>query len=56
MINAKAVYHVGLPANDLVRATKFYTEVFGMKFLSAGQDDHGYPYKEAYGVYRRFHG
>ncbi len=25
----KQIYHIGLPCNDLERATKFYTDVLG---------------------------
>ena len=48
----KKVYHIGLPVNDLDRATKFYSEVLGMKCTKVGFDvDSGGPYKEVYGMY-----
>lgn len=52
MIKIKKLYHVGLPVNDLDRATKFYSEVLGMKCTKVGLDvDSGGPYKEVYGMY-----
>ena len=52
MIKVKKLYHLGLPVNDLDRATKFYTEVLGMKCTKVGFDvDSGGPYKEVYGMY-----
>ena len=42
----KQIYHIGLPCNDLERATKFYTDVLGMKCTKVGFDtDSGGPYK-----------
>jgi glyoxylase I family protein len=52
MIKIKKLYHLGLPVNDLDRATKFYSDVFGMKCTKVGLDvDSGGPYKKAYGQY-----
>ena len=34
----KQIYHIGLPCNDLERATKFYTDVLGMKCTKVGFD------------------
>ena len=36
MIKIKKLYHLGLPVNDLDRATKFYSEVLGMKCTKVG--------------------
>jgi catechol 2,3-dioxygenase-like lactoylglutathione lyase family enzyme len=48
----KQIYHIGLPCNDLERATKFYTTVLGMKCTKVGFDtDSGGPYKEVYGTF-----
>jgi catechol 2,3-dioxygenase-like lactoylglutathione lyase family enzyme len=48
----KQIYHIGLPCNDLERATKFYTDVLGMKCTKVGFDtDSGGPYKEVYGAF-----
>ena len=42
----KQIYHIGLPCNDLDRATRFYTDVLGMKCTKVGFDtDSGGPYK-----------
>jgi len=50
MIRIKRLYHLGLPVNDLDRATKFYTEVLGMKCTKVGFDtESGGPYKKVYG-------
>jgi glyoxylase I family protein len=50
MIKIKKLYHLGLPVNDLARATKFYTEVLGMTCTKVGVDENsGGPYKEVYG-------
>ena len=52
MIKIKKLYHVGLPVNNLDRATKFYSEVLGMKCTKIGLDvDSGGPYKEVHGMY-----
>jgi catechol 2,3-dioxygenase-like lactoylglutathione lyase family enzyme len=52
MIKIKKLYHLGLPVNDLARATKFYTEVLGMKCTKVGFDtESGGPYKEVYGQF-----
>ena len=41
----KQIYHIGLPCNDLERATKFYTDVLGMKCTKVGFDtESGGPY------------
>lgn len=48
----KQIYHIGLPCNDLERATKFYTDVLGMKCTKVGFDtESGGPYKDVYGMY-----
>ena len=48
----KQIYHIGLPCNNLERATKFYSEVLGMKCTKVGFDtDSGGPYKEVYGSF-----
>lgn len=41
MIKTKGLFHIGIPVNDPDRATKFYTEVLGMKFVSLQRDDMG---------------
>jgi catechol 2,3-dioxygenase-like lactoylglutathione lyase family enzyme len=41
MIKTEGIYHIGIPVNDPDRATKFYTEVLGMKFVSVQRDDMG---------------
>lgn len=41
MIKTKGLYHIGIPVNDPDRATKFYTEVLGMKFVNSQRDDMG---------------
>jgi catechol 2,3-dioxygenase-like lactoylglutathione lyase family enzyme len=47
MIKIKKLYHLGLPVNNLDRATKFYSEVLGMKCTKVGFDvDSGGPYKD----------
>lgn len=52
MIKVKRVYHLGLPVNDLPRATRFYTEVLGMKCTRVGFDtESGGPYKGVYGEF-----
>ena len=52
MIKIKKVYHIGLPVNDMDRATKFYSDVLGMKCTKVGYDvDSGEPYKEVHGQY-----
>ncbi|MGH7772973.1 MAG: VOC family protein [Candidatus Binatia bacterium] len=52
MIKIKKLYHLGLPVNDLDRATKFYSDVLGMKCTKVGLDvDSGGPYKKVYGQY-----
>lgn len=56
MIKITGVFHLGLPVNDLERATKFYTEVFGMrctKNMGFDVEDTGRPYKEVYGEFPR---
>ena len=48
----KQIYHIGLPCNDLERATKFYTDVLGMKCTKVGFDtESGGPYKDVYGMF-----
>ncbi|HUK42052.1 MAG TPA: VOC family protein [Candidatus Acidoferrales bacterium] len=48
----RQIYHIGLPCNNLERATKFYSEVLGMKCTKVGFDtDSGGPYKEVYGSF-----
>jgi catechol-2,3-dioxygenase len=37
MINTIGVYHIGIPADDLERATRFYTEILGMKVASRNE-------------------
>ena len=45
----KQIYHIGLPCNDLERATKFYTDVLGMKCTKVGFDtESGGPYKDEF--------
>lgn len=52
MVKIKKVYHWGLPVNDLGRATKFYTDVLGMKCTKVGFDtESGGPYKEVHGQF-----
>ncbi len=52
MIKVKRLYHLGLPVNDLARATKFYTEVLGMTCQKVGVDTgSGGPYKAVYGEF-----
>ena len=52
MFRLNGVYHLGLPTNDLARATKFYTEVLGMKCTKVEPDtETGVLYKEAMGDY-----
>jgi glyoxylase I family protein len=52
MIKVKRVYHLGLPVNDLARATKFYTDVLGMRCTKVGFDtESGGPYKKVYGEF-----
>lgn len=41
MFKTKGLYHIGIPVNDPNRATKFYTEVLGMKLHSLQKDDMG---------------
>ena len=41
MIKTQAVYHIGIPCNDVDRAVKFYTEVLGMTVAKTGTDDMG---------------
>jgi glyoxylase I family protein len=48
----KQIYHIGLPCKDLDRATRFYTDVLGMKCTKVGFDtDSGGPYKKVYGSF-----
>ena len=54
MIKIKRVFHLGLPVNDLDRATKFYSEVLGMKCkknMGFDIEETGLPYKEVYGQF-----
>jgi predicted enzyme related to lactoylglutathione lyase len=52
MIKVKRVYHLGLPVNDLPRATRFYTEVLGMTCTKVGFDtESGGPYQKTYGEF-----
>src|SRR5215203_4402825 len=47
-----ALHETGLPCNDLERATKFYTDVLGMKCTKVGFDtESGGPYKDVYGMF-----
>lgn len=41
MFKTKGIYHIGVPVDDANRATKFYTEVLGMKLHSFQKDDMG---------------
>jgi catechol 2,3-dioxygenase-like lactoylglutathione lyase family enzyme len=41
MIQTKGLYHIGIPVIDPDRATKFYTEILGMQFVSRQRDDMG---------------
>jgi len=52
LVKIKQIYHIGLPCNDLERATKFYTDVLGMKCTKVGFDtESGGPYKDVYGMF-----
>ena len=52
MFKIKGVHHLGLPVNDLDRATRFYTEVLGMKCAKIDRDiETGGLYNEAVGHY-----
>jgi len=52
MFKVKGVHHLGLPVNDLDRATRFYTEVLGMKCAKIDRDiETGGLYNEAVGHY-----
>lgn len=42
-IKTTGVYHTGIPADDLERATKFYSEALGMEVMSAGGNEGGAP-------------
>ena len=39
MIQTIGIYHIGIPADDLDRAERFYTQVLGMKFDSRTEED-----------------
>jgi catechol 2,3-dioxygenase-like lactoylglutathione lyase family enzyme len=41
MIKTQAIYHMGIPCNDVERAVKFYTEVLGMSIAKLNRDDMG---------------
>ena len=41
MIKTTAIYHMGIPCNDVERAVKFYTEVLGMTIAKLNRDDMG---------------
>ena len=41
MIKTTAIYHMGIPCNDVERAVKFYTEVPGMTIAKLNRDDMG---------------
>ncbi len=41
MIKAQAIYHIGIPCNDVERAVKFYTQVLGMTVAKLNRDDMG---------------
>jgi catechol 2,3-dioxygenase-like lactoylglutathione lyase family enzyme len=41
MIATKGVYPIGIPANDVERAVKFYTEILGMTIAKLNRDDMG---------------
>jgi glyoxylase I family protein len=52
MFKLNGVYHLGLPVNDLQRATKFYGEVLGMKCIKVEPDtETGTLYNDALGHY-----
>jgi len=42
-IKTTGVYHTSIPADDLERATKFYSEVLGMDVMAAGANEGGVP-------------
>jgi catechol 2,3-dioxygenase-like lactoylglutathione lyase family enzyme len=41
MIKTQAIYHMGIPCNDVERAIRFYTEVLGMSIAKLNRDDMG---------------
>jgi catechol 2,3-dioxygenase-like lactoylglutathione lyase family enzyme len=41
MIKTQAIYHMGIPCNDVERAVKFYTEILGMTIAKLNRDDMG---------------
>ena len=41
MIKTQAIYHMGIPCNDVERAVRFYTEVLGMSVAKLNRDDMG---------------
>ncbi len=42
-IKTTGVYHTGIPADDLERATRFYHDVLGMEIDRAGANEGGAP-------------